>query len=183
MSYENLTEFLEQINKFKHMPRTGWVWGKVKNPETVASHSFGVAVTALILAEKEGKKVDTGKIVKMSLIHDLAEVLTGDMTPFDEEYKNKESVEAKKLEELVRNLPEGFRKEMRDLFSEFAEGRTEESKIVRAADKLDMVFTAWVYEKKQNVDLNRFFNPPNLKEFKTRFTKDFIKYLKDNRKK
>ena len=74
---DNLLEMLE----LKQLPRTGWVRSGVENPESVAAHSWGMAVLALRLAPKE---LDIEKILSLCLIHDLPEVRVGDLTPHDD---------------------------------------------------------------------------------------------------
>ena len=74
---DNLLEMLE----LKQLSRTGWVRSGVENPESVAAHSWGMAVLALRLAPKE---LDTEKILSLCLVHDLPEVRVGDLTPHDD---------------------------------------------------------------------------------------------------
>ncbi|MED5309117.1 MAG: HD domain-containing protein, partial [Candidatus Thermoplasmatota archaeon] len=64
---DNLLEMLE----LKQLPRTGWVRSEVDNPESVAAHSWGMAVLALRLAPEN---LDMIKVLSMCLVHDLPEV-------------------------------------------------------------------------------------------------------------
>ncbi len=76
---QNILNFLVETNKLKEVPRTGWVWRGVKNPESIAGHTFGLAMMAWLLAEKKGLNVK--RAVKIAISHDFCEVYAGDITP------------------------------------------------------------------------------------------------------
>lgn len=71
--------FLIEVNKLKETPRTGWVWRGVKNPETIAEHTFGTMIVSWLLAKERGLNVK--RAIKAALAHDLCEVYAGDITP------------------------------------------------------------------------------------------------------
>lgn len=75
----NIVGFLIEASKLKEMPRTGWVWRSVKNPETVADHTFSMAVMSWVLSQQMG--LSAKKAIKIALAHDLCEVYAGDITP------------------------------------------------------------------------------------------------------
>ncbi len=72
-------EFLLKINQLKEIPRTGWVWREVENPETIAEHTFRLMFITWLLAGK--RKLNIGRAMKVALFHDLCEVYAGDLTP------------------------------------------------------------------------------------------------------
>lgn len=73
---KKLAEFLLQAGRLKYLPRSGWVREGMPNPETVAEHSWRVALLAMILGEE--LDVDKNKLIKMALVHDLEEAETLD---------------------------------------------------------------------------------------------------------
>ena len=73
----------------KHLERKGWKRKNIKNPETVASHSWHMAILALYLSKDYEKEYDFNKVINLCLCHDLAESIIGDITPNDDLYKNK----------------------------------------------------------------------------------------------
>ena len=75
---------VEAIGRLKEVPRTGWLDRDipVEETESVADHSFGVAMLAWLLAPDE---LDRLRVVELALIHDLAESVVGDVTPYDRE--------------------------------------------------------------------------------------------------
>ena len=137
---DNLLEMLE----LKQLPRTGWVRSGVNNPESVAAHSWGMAVLALNLAPKE---LDLEKILSLCLVHDLPEVRVGDLTPHDDT-SNKTELEHKAMSEIA---PQWL-----SLFEEYEAGETAEAKFVKQIDKLDMGLQAILYQTKQDITLDEF---------------------------
>src|SRR5262245_5025299 len=86
---------MDRIDDLKQLERTGWAKRGIEIPESVADHSFGTAVMALVLAGQAG--VDQNKSIKMALIHDVAESVVGDFAPSDgktPEEKHRLEVEA-----------------------------------------------------------------------------------------
>jgi putative hydrolase of HD superfamily len=69
--------------QLKQLYRQGWLHKGIslQNCETVAEHSFCVALLALILADEYSVELDTAKVIRMALIHDLGEIYAGDFTP------------------------------------------------------------------------------------------------------
>ena len=68
------------MHSVQKQPRTGWVYRGVEKPESIADHMYRVAVLALTVA---GTEYDQSKLVKMAIVHDLAEAIVGDITPVD----------------------------------------------------------------------------------------------------
>lgn len=103
---KNILNFLIEVNKLKEMPRTGWVLMNVKNPETVAEHTFRAAVLSWFLARKE--KLDVKKAILTALFHDLCEVYGGDITTLlyhPELLREKDAEKRKKIEMRWSRLP------------------------------------------------------------------------------
>ena|SRR3989344_5153051 len=74
---KGLMKFIFDVGKLKETKRTGWIVQGIKNPESVAEHTYRVAMICMVLAKKF--KLNENKLLKMSLIHDLAEELVGDI--------------------------------------------------------------------------------------------------------
>ncbi|HMV69905.1 MAG TPA: HD domain-containing protein, partial [Myxococcota bacterium] len=87
----------------KALPRAGWVRRGVEAPESVAAHSWGVAWLVLALAPPE---IDRGRALTYAVLHDLAEVRTGDITPHDGVPPAiKAAAEARAIDDLLVSLP------------------------------------------------------------------------------
>ena len=137
---DNLLEMLE----LKQLPRTGWVRSNVTHPESVAAHSWGMAILSLRFAPKG---LDLTKVLSMCLVHDLPEVRVGDLTPHDDT-SNKAEQEYAAMKELA---PEWL-----TLFEEYEAGESKEARFVKQIDKLDMGLQAILYQNQQGLDLSEF---------------------------
>lgn len=85
----------------KHLPRTGWKRKGVPEPETVASHSWQMALMALYLSQGNALEYDFDKVIKLCLCHDLAESKLGDITPIDAAYSSKAVRETAAMAEIA----------------------------------------------------------------------------------
>lgn len=154
---EEVFKFFKIIAKLKLLPRTGWLQQGIKNPETVGSHTFGAAMLAWWLAKKE--KLNPEKVVKLVLVHDLIEAITGDITPSDFRYQGKRDFEKKFIKELGQSIPVEIRAEITDLVEEYLEGKTAESRLASQAEKLETILQAYEYQKKLKRKIAKeFFN-------------------------
>ncbi len=103
--------------------------------EDLADHHFRVFWIAMVIAAHEGS-VDTGKIAKLALLHDIAESRTGDVDYLARQY-------VQRNEELaIQDILAGssLEKEFYQLWQEYETRETIESKIVKDADMLDVDF-------------------------------------------
>ena len=146
MNTDGLIDFIAEAGKLKRIPRTGWVESGVPDPESVADHSFRVALISLVLADERG--LDSLKAVRMALIHDLAEAETGDLTPTqkDADPEANKRAEDEAMVKLFDKLPESIRDAYVSAWREFSSSSTEEARLVRDADKLEMVMQASEYQ-------------------------------------
>jgi len=135
MQSRELIEFLGIIGKLKL--NTRHVWAEGGRQESVAEHCFRLAVMALLVAD-EFPGVDIEKVVKMCLIHDFGEALTGDIPSFLKTKKDEEKEDIA-IAELLSNLPESTSDELTALFAEMAQLRTVEARMFKALDKLEAI--------------------------------------------
>jgi putative hydrolase of HD superfamily len=153
-------ELIEAIGRLKEVPRSGWLdRGIPRNEaESVADHSYGVALLAWLLAPDE---IDRARAVELALLHDLAESAVGDMTPYDQELlqtldpdtrrnwlnqrhvRTEEQQAAKKaresaaIEKLAASLPAAQRDRLLDRWAELSARTTPEAKFVKQMDLLE----------------------------------------------
>jgi putative hydrolase of HD superfamily len=141
-----LLTFFAQSGRLKSEKRRGWlVKLGLAHPESVADHSYRTALMAMVLSDSRG--LDTAKAVRLALLHDLPEALVGDAMPEERSGASKAAVETKAMEKLLDALPPEVRSLYRDAWSEFLGGKTEEARLVRQLDKLEMAMQAWEYAK------------------------------------
>ena len=168
---KKIIDFLINIGKLKKKERRGWILRGIKNPETIGEHTFRVAIMAWLLGRE--KKLNIEKLIKMALIHDLAEIYAGDATPYDgilpkDKRKQKEilnqwprfsksakirqllkrkKVEKAAIVKLISKLSPGLKKEIMNLWLEFNEGLSKEGKLIRQVDKTENLLQALEYWK------------------------------------
>lgn len=139
---QNFFKFLKNVEKLKQEVRHSWT-GNKNRQESVAEHSWLMSLMVIIFVSKlKSKKVDTLKALKMAIIHDLAEALTGDI-PAQEISKRKEDKtknEIKAIKKILKDLPfKDVRRELRNLWEEYEKGESNESKLVRMIDKTEVL--------------------------------------------
>ena len=151
-----MIDFLLEINKLKDIKRTGWLRKNVKNPESVADHSFRVALMAYLLCPEE---LDKNKMIKMALINELTEAVTGDIVTNHNnsaEFKNNKLQKEKQvIRKMVNNLEN--KQEIIELFEESESIKTAESQFLKQLDKLEMAFQAFEYEKQDPREFDEFW--------------------------
>lgn len=98
-----------------------------------------MALMAMTLQSILDFEVDIARVLKMILIHDLAENYAGDYVAFEDLPPTKHDEEKSALASMIRNLPEETAEEFMQLWLEFEENQTNEAKFVNALDKLEAV--------------------------------------------
>lgn len=168
---EEILKFLIEVGKLKKMPRTGFVWLGIKKPETIAQHTFRVAIMNWILGRKITPRLNLEKIIQISLAHDLCEVYTGDMTPYwgllpkdkkkrkevlkrwirlpkkikEQRDKKKFQKEAKSLKKLIKNLGPKLKEEIMNCWLEYEKLLSREGRFVKQSDKIETLLQALEY--------------------------------------
>jgi len=129
-------EFLLEVDKMKNVLRRNLVSDGTRR-ENDAEHSWHFALAALIMAEHaHTDKIDITRVIKMALVHDLVEVYAGDTFAYDKEgYEDKEKRELEAADKLFSMLPENQASEIRALWDEFEEIKTDESKYANSLDR------------------------------------------------
>jgi putative hydrolase of HD superfamily len=155
VNYKNLSKFLKIAGMLKRTPRTGWVEVSIYQPESVADHTFRTAILSMLYADIEG--LDPLKLLRMALIHDLPEALTGDLTPQEKTEETREKEETA-INQILDLLPVTQREKYITVWSEYREGKTREAQAVRQLEKIEMALQAKEYQKAgaTNKSLQRF---------------------------
>ena len=137
MTARELISFLDIIEKLKMTVRHNVMRsGRV---ESVAEHSWRLAVMAMLAAgEEEGLNKD--RAIRLALVHDLGEAITGDIPAFIKTDENRKT-EREAIAELCESLPEKESAELKSLFSELDEMNTPEARFMKALDKCEAVLS------------------------------------------
>jgi putative hydrolase of HD superfamily len=156
-----------EANELKAIPRMGWRVRGIRDGESVAEHSYAVALISMILADRMKLSVDKERVLKIALLHDLPEHMLGDIhAPASKLLgeETKEAAERRILEGLFRGVDGGD--EYVALWDEFARRTSVEGRLVRAVDKLEMFTQAYQYESAGSKMLDDFWGwEDNTKDF------------------
>lgn len=155
----SLVALLHRVEGLKHLKRSGWVDRGIQEPETVAAHAWRLALLSWLIADLQG--LDAARAMRLALVHDLPEVLTGDRTPFDdlaitpqerlalasnpgkatwrtpERQRAKQERERLALDDLFAGLPEHLTTALRVAWEEYEQGASAEARLVGQLDKLE----------------------------------------------
>jgi putative hydrolase of HD superfamily len=164
-----MLDFLHAVGALKNLPRQGWLDRRISEPESVADHIYRVTMMAWALGSAAG--LDTQRLVKLALVHDLPEAIAGDATPYldivsggtevdravatwrevmtPEELAaarhRKYEAEADGLAQLCGTLPPALADELTELWEEYAERRSPEARFAAEVDKLEALLQAIEY--------------------------------------
>jgi len=139
-----LFDFFNIVSELKKTPRKGWKEKLgLQNPESVADHSYMTAIMAMILSDLN--KLDTKKILKMSLLHDLAESITGDLMPEEISKKDKTELENQTISDIFVKLPKNLAEDYTKIWHEYQKGESKEAELVHEVDRLEMALQARKY--------------------------------------
>ena len=129
-------DFALEIDKEKNIFRQTHLSGHGRN-ENDAEHAWHMAIMAYLLQEHANEPVDIGRVMLMCLIHDIVEIDAGDTYAYDTEgLKTQKAREDAAKERIFSLLPEDQKQKLTQLFDEFEEFQTPESKFAHAMDNL-----------------------------------------------
>ena len=154
-----MKNFYDEIYELKNLVRRGWQLRVFTGErlESDAEHSFSCCLLALKIIHDRKLKLNTEKVLKMLLYHELGEIDVGDITPVDniskEEKHKMEKVAVERISKVFE-MPEMF-----ELWQEFEENITPEAKFCKMIDKLDAVKQSKIYSNHQNSNepFNEFY--------------------------
>jgi putative hydrolases of HD superfamily len=140
----DIAKYLYEIGHLKHLKRSGWWRMGVRDPETVAEHSYRTAVIGYILASLEG--ADPEKTASICLFHDTAESRIGDLHWIAKRYLHVKEGEQAASDEQVGQLPGEIAQKIRILVSEYNTRSSQEAQLAHEADLLECLLQAREYE-------------------------------------
>ena len=174
LNAQTILDFIEEIGVLKNLPRTGWRFQGIKDGESVADHCYRVSLLSMILADllkTHGVRLDAEKVMRMSLLHEVAEARIGDI-PFPALEYISEDVKENGENTAVKSMFDAFGvvgKKYIDIWEEFESNTSVEGQLVRAADKLELMIQAYEYEKIGYRNLDKFWtnswNRQGVKQF------------------
>jgi putative hydrolases of HD superfamily len=141
---KDLSPFFGAAIALKSVKRAGWVAkAGISDSESVADHSFSMCAIGMALAD--AMKLDAEKVMKMIVLHDLAESAVGDYMPGQVAIREKEVAEDRAMTKILACLPADVQSQYAMIWQEFLAGRTRIARFVRRLDKLEMAMQAQRY--------------------------------------
>jgi putative hydrolase of HD superfamily len=132
--------------------------------ESIADHMYRMSLICMFAPAPLSSKLNIPHCSKMALVHDMAEALVGDITPVDGIVKSeKNRRESTTMDYFTHSLLGKVNggvtgQELKDIWQEYEDGETLESKFVHDVDKLDLVLQMVEYERARDrqLDLGEF---------------------------
>lgn len=139
-----VANYLVELGLLKRAKRTGWWVAGIKDPETIAEHSFRTGMVGLLLAALEG--ADPGRVALLCLLHDTQETRVGDIPHNGRPYLTAASNETVTADQ-VDGFPPEVARLLQDAVAEYERGQTREAIVARDADKLECLVQAVEYQQ------------------------------------
>ncbi|OYT26745.1 MAG: phosphohydrolase [Thermoprotei archaeon ex4572_64] len=142
----NIVKFIKIIDTLINTPRIGWIQRGVSQScaESISDHVLTVSLLILYFIEKfKVKSIDVSKILKMALIHDLQESLTGNVSGDVRRVVDWNDIEIQFFKKLELS------NELNMLFREYRFSESLEGILVNIFDKLSTLIRACIYYKQK----------------------------------
>ena len=167
-NYSKTADLLFEIGTLRNMTRMHCQTLPQAN-DTIASHSFEVAIIGMVLAKMEN--VDENKVLKMCLFHDIAEARTGDANIIHSRYVKADEKQA--IKDQYSETP--IEKDVLEILDEYEERKSKESIVAKDADLINQTILQCNYLK-DSKDLARW-NRHSMKLLKTKSAKNLAKVI------
>ncbi|MFJ6382396.1 HD family hydrolase [Kitasatospora sp. NPDC092039] len=151
----SVANFLFEAGTLKQTKRTGWWMAGVRDPESVAEHSWRTALLASIIAKLEG--ADPARAAYLATWHDIAETRTGDVNYVGRKYATSADPEAVTADQVV-GMPEILASAVQELIAEYEAKESPEAICARDADKLECLIQGIEYRAQGYANAQRWID-------------------------
>jgi putative hydrolase of HD superfamily len=142
--FSAVASYLFEVGVLKHAKRTGWWIAGVKDPETIAEHSFRTSILATILAAMEG--ADPARAAQLAVFHDTQETRIGDIPHVGRRYLTAADNETVTRDQTA-NCPPAVADVLRDIVATYEAQDTPEALVAKDADRLECLIQALEYRR------------------------------------
>lgn len=180
--YNNILNFYREYIKMEEILRKGWVMRNVpaKRLESVADHTLQLIMLASVITKELDIKLDNHKLTEMLLVHDVGEIIVGDVSEVEDNYDGKKSKENEAVKSIFNSLSEESGNYYYLLWIEMENRSTPLAKFAYLIDKIDAVIKAGIYEERYNIKglFNEFYGfQKQKKNFSDTELEEFIEFL------
>ena len=150
MQEEKIIEFYILCNRLKNLIRTGWLDVKIKQDrlESVAEHIYSTQMLAIAMYSQYHYDIDIKKVIFMLAIHEIEEIIIGDLTYKQIDEKSKLEIGHKAVLEVLKNLE--IKDYLTSLIFEFDQKESKESLFAYYCDKLECDLQCKLYCEREN---------------------------------
>jgi putative hydrolases of HD superfamily len=153
---DKLLRLIARSGRLESLPRTGWMVCGVQGPESIAAHIWETTLIAMWLADHIDEPVDTEKVLRIALLHDIGEAMLTDLPWPVKRFIGAEAVaqgEARAVGEVLADAPDDWRA----AYGAYDEAHSLEARLVKGADRIQMLAKALQYRSQGRGDVQRFF--------------------------
>lgn len=130
-------EFIREAEKLKDVLRSAYT--STGKHESTAEHTWRLCLMAMVFEDEFGA-IDMAKLLKICIIHDLGEAISGDIpATMQAEVPNKSERERSDLILLMQTLPQRMQLEFLALWEEYEYATSDEARLVKGLDKLETI--------------------------------------------
>lgn len=150
----SILQFLRDTEQLKDTLRTAWTASG--RQESTAEHTWRLCLLAMLVS-KHYPHLNSERVLKLCIVHDLAEAIGGDISAVDQHADlDKSAIELRDLKQLIAPLSQELQEDILALWLEYDDAMTEEAKLVKALDKLETILQHTQGDNPQ--DFNYAFN-------------------------
>ncbi|MGX2997064.1 HD domain-containing protein [Streptomyces sp. JNUCC 64] len=150
-----VAHFLFEAGTLKNARRTGWWMAGVRDPESVAEHSWRTSLIASVIAPLEG--ADPARTALLAVWHDTQETRTGDVNHLGKRYARPGDPVAVTVDQTA-GMPDAVAGPVREWVDEYEAGRTPEARCAKDADKLECLLQGIEYRASGHADAQRWID-------------------------
>ncbi|WP_194437392.1 HD domain-containing protein [Vibrio fluminensis] len=133
----SILQFLRDAEQLKDTLRTAWT--SSGRQESTAEHTWRLCLLAMLVS-KHYPQLNSERVLKLCIVHDLAEAIGGDISAVDQHADlDKSAIELRDLKQLIAPLNQELQADILALWLEYDSATTEEAKLVKALDKLETI--------------------------------------------
>lgn len=157
LNVDDLLTLIHSAERLEALPRTGWITCGVTHPESIAAHSYNVTLIALWIADHIEQEVDTEKVLRMALLHDMGESLLTDLPAPVKHLIGIEQVrkaEHQCAHTILKHAPPKWG----EAYDSHADRTQLEARILKAADTIQMLAKSLQYRQQHRGDVSQFWD-------------------------
>jgi putative hydrolases of HD superfamily len=140
----DMNPFSQHVIQLKSVKRAGWIsTSRISSPESVADHSYSTCAISMAISDMLG--LNTERVMKMSILHDLPESIIGDYLPGQVTRKQKRLEENKAIDVILNSIPRFLRSDYKEIWKEYVLNKTDIARLVHTVDKIEMALQARKY--------------------------------------